>query len=86
MILGRDVGGEAGVVQGLLKSPGLLKESCPAPHPHGGTGINCLYLQFVIFGTNEVIRLLDFLHSLCLLGELQTLLSRDFQYALLGPA
>lgn len=32
---GRDVGGEAGVVRGLLKSPGLLKESCPAPHPHG---------------------------------------------------
>lgn len=32
---GRGGGVEAGVVQGLLKSPGLLKESCPAHHPHG---------------------------------------------------
>lgn len=35
MQAGRDVGGEAGVVQGLLKNPGLLKENCPAHHPHG---------------------------------------------------
>lgn len=32
---GREDGGEAGVVQDLLKSPGLLKESCPGRHPHG---------------------------------------------------
>lgn len=31
----REGGGEAGVVQDLLKSPDLLKESCPAHHLHG---------------------------------------------------
>lgn len=46
------------MVQGLLKNPGLLKENCPAHHPHGGRGINCLYF--------EVFRLL---HSLCLWGK-----------------